>query len=177
MRTVQPAPPVSASHARGGKRPRAARTTTRRPIEPHETPHLERLGRTLRRLRLQAGLSQRAFGELAELSCAHVSFLEGGIARTRRSTLGRIASALAGALPLLGDADALADALALEAGPALAAESIYCERVEKRRVSRWKRKRRRADAAEYQEHRLLVCELRSKLRALRLLGGYRRGRR
>jgi hypothetical protein len=69
--------------------------------------------------------------------------IERGIRRRRRSTLDRIAAALVKVRPGLGTASDLADRLASLAGPALAPESKYRERVEKRRKARWRRLERR----------------------------------
>ena len=58
------------------------------------------------------------------------------MSRTRRSTSLRIAAALVVENPALGSATRLADDLAATAGPALAEESQYAERVARRRELR-----------------------------------------
>lgn len=117
-----------------------ARSNRRRPIEDGEVPFLEAFGHTLRSLRNQAGLSQRDLAWLASISARHLLSLEHGLSRTRRSTVERIAGALAseGA----GDAEVLTAHLVALAGPALAPESEYAERVAKRRESRSRTKER-----------------------------------
>ena len=64
-------------------------------ITPEEIPHLEALGLAIRTARIEAGLTLRQAGELAELH--HMSWmkLEAGVRRTRATTLRRIAEALA----------------------------------------------------------------------------------
>jgi hypothetical protein len=74
--------------------------------------------------------------------------IEAGARRTRRSTLDRIAEAL-------GDPQ-LAGVLAELAGPALAPESPYAERIARRRV---RRHRRRAAKALWRERQARVKEL------------------
>ena len=117
------------------------RSGCRRPIEAHEVPHLERLGRLLRELRRAAGLSQGRLAKESELSLWMIGVLEMGARRTRWSTLRRVASALVEAKPVLGDDKELTERLAAAAGPALAPESQYADRVERRRARR-KRKGR-----------------------------------
>jgi transcriptional regulator with XRE-family HTH domain len=111
----------------------------RRPLEAWELPLLAALGERLRELREWAGLSQRLLGEAAELSADQVSRIERGRRRTRRSTLARLAGALA-AHGRDGD-QVLAELLEL-VGSALAAESAFAGRVERRRVARFDRRRR-----------------------------------
>ena len=90
------------------------------PIEPDEIPHLEALGFAIHTARIQAGLTLRQAGELAELH--HMSWmkLEAGVRRTRATTLRRIGEALAPKLAL----DPILFTLYLieTAGPALAPE-------------------------------------------------------
>jgi transcriptional regulator with XRE-family HTH domain len=112
------------------------RRSSRRPIEVWEVPHLERLGQLLRQQRKAASLTQRELGNAAELSLGTISQIELGDRRTRHSTLRRIAAALVAAQPSLTDSNALAASLAEAAGPALAPESIYRDRVDRRRRRR-----------------------------------------
>lgn len=110
------------------------RAETRQPITDDEVPHLELLGTTLRTLRVEARLTQQQLADAAELSRTQVRRIEHGTRRTRRSTLGRIADALADDLD--DDADRLAQQLEAAAGPALADESDHAERVAERRDRR-----------------------------------------
>jgi transcriptional regulator with XRE-family HTH domain len=117
-------------------------TAFSRPIEPGEVPYLTQLGDHLRRLRLDAGLTQWAMADLAALAPRHIRRLERGDSRTRRSTLERIADALADVDPDLGPAEQLLDRLVELAGPALAAESPYADRIARRRARRLRKKER-----------------------------------
>jgi transcriptional regulator with XRE-family HTH domain len=104
-------------------------------------PHLERLGRLLKGLRKAAGITQRDLARSAELSSWMVSQIELGTRRTRRSTLRRIARAIVGADPNVSTEDELTEQLADAAGAALAPESGYQARVDRRRKRRAKRGR------------------------------------
>lgn len=109
------------------------------PIRPEETFWLEQLGDYLRTCREDAGLTRSELAAAAQLSPGHLGQLEWGVRRTRRSTLTRIALALQGSDV---DPDALeswVDLLCDLAGPALAAESTYKERVDQRRERRAKK--------------------------------------
>ena len=89
-------------------------------ITPEEIPHLEALGLAIRTARIEAGLTLRQAGELAELH--HMSWmkLEAGVRRTRATTLRRIANALA---PRVGFDPTLFTLYLIDtAGPALAPE-------------------------------------------------------
>lgn len=130
-------------------RPDAARAAARRPIGPAEVPHLEALGRRLSELRRAAGLSRAALARAAELSSPTVGRLEAGTRRTRASTLARLAGALAGP----DEAPALVAELAALAGPALAPESDFAERVDRRRARRARRAEREAEAEEARQER------------------------
>lgn len=112
------------------------RARSRRPIEPDEIPHLEALGRRLLELREGAGLSRAALAFVSELSNSHLGSLERATRRTRASTLERIASALTEDGE---EGEALRAELVSLAGPALAPESEYAERVESRRRRRHRR--------------------------------------
>lgn len=117
------------------------RQECRRPISDSEIPYLVQLGRLLRELRTAAGLSQARLAKQAQLSSWTIGVLEHGSRRTRRSTLERIARALVKADSALGDPEELTERLAAAGGPAIASESAYRDRVERRR-SRRKRKGR-----------------------------------
>jgi hypothetical protein len=105
-------------------------------------PCLEALGDELKRLRLEARLAVWAMGDLAEMAPRHVRRLERGECRTRRSTLERIANALADVEPDLGPAEQLVERLVELAGPALAPESPYADRIARRRARRVRKKQR-----------------------------------
>jgi transcriptional regulator with XRE-family HTH domain len=136
-----------------------------------EVPYLEAMGTRLRELRQAAGLSQRELADLAQLRQPALSRVERGLRRTRRSTLLRLAGALAPRLPgasvpapaaglvlYRSDADRAAHeahlarapvvdlARELEGlgGPAVAGESAYLARVEARRTRRVRRRAREA---------------------------------
>ena len=119
----------------------AERARARRPISSHEVAGLEALGNELRLLRRDSAcLSRSQLGVRAELSARQIEQIERGIRRTRRSTLERI---VAGLLAEQTDHDtqiAVVDRLAELAGPALAPESQYRDRVERRRRRRWGRR-------------------------------------
>jgi transcriptional regulator with XRE-family HTH domain len=120
----------------------------RRPVEPWEQPFLTALGAELRVLRQHAGLTQAALASRAGLAERSLRRIEHGQRRTRRSTLARLAAAL---LPRPSDGTAAADlveGLVRTAGPALAAESVYTERVQARR----ERRRRRAASRYIVQH-------------------------
>ena len=126
----------------------ARRSGTRRPLTDEEFPHLEALGAELRELRERASLSRSQLGWAATVSVTHLANLEGGHRRTRRSTLLRIAGVLVDHIPgYLGSPDDLADYLCAVAGPALAAESQYAARVDRRRGRRVTRAERLAALA------------------------------
>lgn len=107
----------------------------RHPIEPLERPWLDDLGTLLRSARTAAGLSQASLAARACLSERSVRRLENGQRRTRASTLTRLAFAIAGP----GDPAPSADLLQMfldSAGPALAPESEFSDRVDARRRRR-----------------------------------------
>lgn len=135
------------------------RAACRRPILAGEIPSLEALGRRLRELRRRTGLSQAALARAAQLNGATISRVEAGTRRTRRSTLERIASALVAELPDLGDADRLTDDLAALAGPALAPESAYADRVARRRKRRHRKREQTAEGERKGQIRELLVEL------------------
>jgi transcriptional regulator with XRE-family HTH domain len=82
------------------------------------------------------------------MSVSHLSRLERGLRRTRYSTLARLAEGLVAAEPALGSSAVLLGDLVTRAGITLAPESEHAERVVKRRLSRWRKKRRRREAKE-----------------------------
>ena len=146
---------------------------TLRPVEECETPHLLALGSALRSLRGHAGLSQAAVADLTGMNLRSISRIEAGQRRTRRSTLARILAALLNEDPNLGDIDHLLDGLIRRAGPALAAESAYQERIEARRARRERRKERdwlRRMDVEDEAQRLAQIMLNQQISELRRTG-------
>jgi transcriptional regulator with XRE-family HTH domain len=121
------------------------------PIEDAEIPYLEALGLSLQRARCSRAMTQGELATAAQLSTSTIQRIEAGTRRTRRSTLRRIAEAL-------GDPQ-LASALARLAGPALAPESPYAERITRRRERRHGKARRREQAHARQEALAAVREL------------------
>lgn len=147
----------------------AERARCRRPIMADEVAGLEALGEELRRLRWKvARVARPRLAVRAQVSIRQIEQIEQAIRRTRRSTLERIAAALVEMKPELGDASALAERLAELAGPGLAPESAYRERVEKRRKARWA-KRERHVLYRYILPRL-HAQLDAELRAERRVG-------
>lgn len=145
----------------------AERARCRRPITPDEVPRLQALGDEIRRLRWRvAHVSRSKLALRAEVSIRQLEQIERAIRRTRRSTLGRIAGALVELRPDIGAADELVERLAALAGPALAPESDYRERVEKRRRSRWDRLHRRVKYRFILP--MLFAQLDAELRAERM---------
>jgi transcriptional regulator with XRE-family HTH domain len=118
---------------------------SRRPILQREVPHLERLGRLIGTTRRALGLTQKQVALAAALHWTHLQRIELGTRRTRRSTLRRIAAVFVLEAPRLGPVDVLLDDFVQAAGPALAEESAFAERVGRRRTLRedraWKESR------------------------------------
>jgi len=93
-----------------------------RPLRPEERAPLAVLAAELRRLRGAAPRSRVAWA--AGLSCSHYAALEAGQRRTRASTLGRLAGALAAFDCSLGPPAELAERLCDLAGKGLAPERM-----------------------------------------------------
>ena len=122
------------------------RARCRRPITPNEVPGLQALGTEIRRLRWSLARAPRSrLAVRAQVSVRQLEQIEQAIRRTRHSTLARIAAALVELKPDLGTEGELVNRLAALAGAALAPESDYRERVDKRRRARWKRLYRRVE--------------------------------
>lgn len=117
----------------------------RRPIEPAELPFLNALGDRLKELRTTAGLSQEQLAYRVPLSPQGFTNIEKARRRTRESTLARIVDALLREAPQVGPKERLLAELVSLAGPALAPESPYRDRIERRRS---RRQRRMAQLAE-----------------------------
>jgi transcriptional regulator with XRE-family HTH domain len=128
-----------------------------RPLEPHELPFLQSLGREIRRLRLERGLTnaQLAFG--AELSEQQVSRIQVGRTRTRRSTLTRIAMTLLGQDASPEEVEHLLEHLVELGGPGIAPESPWAEKQVRTRARR-KRRREREEAAYAQARARRLAE-------------------
>lgn len=137
-------------------------TFERRPIEPHEVPHMQRLGHALRTLREATGLSRHKLAWLAQVSDPQYSDIEAARKRTRRATLERIVGALADVDEDL-DADAVLEDLVELAGPALAPPSQYQDRIDRRR----ERRTRKQDAIEARARELAASMLAAELAARR----------
>ena len=158
------------------------RANCRRPIPGAEVPQLEALGARVRQLREAAGLSRRKLADQAAVDKSTIERIEKGIRRTRRSTLERI---VAGLVAEVEQPVVLEELVAL-AGPALAPESAYRDRVDRRRAgrqSKGERARLRAERArgqrKFQREMGEVGELRQITdlmnRLDRLQWGQRRG--
>lgn len=102
----------------------------RRPLSAEELAYTRELGRLLVERRRRTGRSQQDVAACAGLATRTLRRLERGERRTRRSTLERLARAIDGEDP------DLLDSLVAAAGLALADESLYRDRVERRRQRR-----------------------------------------
>ncbi|WP_404387831.1 helix-turn-helix domain-containing protein [Humibacillus xanthopallidus] len=114
----------------------------RRPIQEWEVPYLKALGQELRALRLEAGITQEALAVSTGLSSRSLRRLERGERRTRYTTLARLSVRLSHSSSPERARDLL-DRLLTIAGPALAPESQYAERLDMRRERRARRQRDR----------------------------------
>lgn len=103
------------------------------------------LGSALRRVRRDRKISQRSLARTAQISERHLQRLERGERLTRASTLDRLARALE---PDEAAAQVLLTEFLALAGPTLADETAYAERVERRRA-------RRVAAVERNQHDLV----------------------
>jgi transcriptional regulator with XRE-family HTH domain len=101
------------------------------------------LGRLLKRLRLEAAVTQADLARGAEIGERHLRRVEAGERRTRSSTLLRLAGTLSQANADLGSADEIHRRLIAVAGVSLAPESRYADRVDARRARRSKGRARR----------------------------------
>jgi transcriptional regulator with XRE-family HTH domain len=146
---------------------------TRQPIEEYEKPHLAELGAALRSLRQHAGLTQAVLADRTGMHPRSIGRIEAGERRTRLSTLTRLLTALLNEDGTLGEMDYLLDGLVRRAGPALAAESPYRDRIEARRERRDKRKERewlRRMAVEDEARRMSNLLLHQQISELRRTG-------
>lgn len=109
----------------------------RRPIDPSEVPHLQELGQEIRDQRMSLGLTLRTVADRAQITPSSLCMIEHGQRRSRASTLRRI---LTDGLEM---PEVLENCIHL-AGPSLAPESEYAERIERRRMRRWKKRLQRS---------------------------------
>jgi transcriptional regulator with XRE-family HTH domain len=124
--------------ARPGAPERSTAPATRRPLEAWESPLLHALGRELRELRLQAGLTQATAAWRAQLGERSLRRIEAGQRRTRSSTLQRLLQAFE-----VVDVDLALQGLLAVAGAALAPESGHPARIAVRRARRHRKAARR----------------------------------
>lgn len=124
------------------KKPTSRRWQPGKPISDEERPYLRALGVALRDLRAHTGLTVLQFCYRALITEGHFWHLVAGVRRTRRSTIARLVAAAVEANPELGPADPIVDRLCEVAGPALASESIYADRVERKLQRRARRRER-----------------------------------
>ncbi len=119
-----------------------AKYPCRRPIEAWEVESLRTLGREVRAIRFHQGkLAIRAgkLGRAAQVPGTTLWRIETGVRRTRRSTLQRLAKATARLNPSAGTQGEILARLIEAAGSALAPPSKYQYRVDRRRMSRFRR--------------------------------------
>jgi hypothetical protein len=113
-----------------------------RPLAEEERPYLRSLGEQLKDLHQSSGRTWFELANASLISKAHLENVAYGRKRTRRSTLARIVDALVEANPQLGPAQELLNRLCSIAGPALAPESDYQARVERKLARRAKARER-----------------------------------
>lgn len=119
----------------------------RRPLTDFERPFLQRMGRRLRKVREDAGYARRELSDPTALNPQTIYRIELGLRRTRRSTLRVLAEVL------VDHPEALTAELVDLAGPALAAESPYAERIARRRSRRLRRIEVLAEREQYWQSR------------------------
>lgn len=110
--------------------PPAASDPGRRPLNIYERETAEALGQLLVQRRRDAGRSQVEVAWASGMNVRSLRRLERGDRRARRSTLERLAAAIA------PDDAGIVGALVEAAGDSLAAESLFRERIESRRQRR-----------------------------------------
>lgn len=124
---------------------RKARGESRRPISEDEARALEAFGAALRMARKAAGLTQAELGLAAGYGKSWVYRLEAAVRRPRLSGIEALVAVIVRRSPVLGNGEALTRDLIRLAGIALAPESEYRERVERRRAKRVEDRRRDAE--------------------------------
>jgi transcriptional regulator with XRE-family HTH domain len=112
--------------------------TCRRPLSATEYEAALQLGQTLRQVREHLGLPRTFLARQAQINEKHLWDLEHGYRRTRPSTLRRLADGLCAWVDDVDPVLLTAELVAL-AGPAIAAESQYRDRVDRRRAARTQR--------------------------------------
>lgn len=123
-----------------------ARAKCRRPIEPWEVPYLVAVGKRLQEMIKQARYRQTDLALASKISRSQLYNYRTGRNRPRSSTLLRIVTALAERLD--ADASDLHHELVELAGPALAPETAYPDRVNGRREKRHKHNLKKVEAHE-----------------------------
>lgn len=108
----------------------------RRPVEEWEREHLLNLSGVITAARLNAGKSLSDIAIAAGLDYSHLRRVIAGDRRTRASTLARVAACLTNSDE---EARHLHEQLVHAAGPVLAPESTYEDRVARRRARRLQR--------------------------------------
>ena len=125
------------------------RAGSRNPLTADEVPYAEALGEYLRGLRKETGLATRVIAIRAGIVYETWHRIELATRHTRHSTLERIANELGEALDR--DPKPIYLEMVRLAGPCLAPESLYRERVENRRATRLRRNASRTARQEAQE--------------------------
>lgn len=136
------------------------RLSARRPISDDEVPHLEAFGEELRRLREDAGLSQRELAKATSYGQGHIFRLEHGYRRPRTLTIERIAAAVVAADPEMGPADLIVADLVELAGPAMGQPPIYPASIERTLARRKREQERMWKYVEMAERKGLVRRVR-----------------
>ena len=125
------------------------RLDSRNPITDDELLFAEAMGAYLRSLRIESGLPTKTLAERSEIVTDTWRRLECATRHTRHSTLERIANVLGEALGR--EPRTIYDEMVRLAGPCLAPESLYRDRVESRRATRLQRSAARTARQEAQE--------------------------
>jgi transcriptional regulator with XRE-family HTH domain len=149
--------------ADGGRSPVSGggeRSSGRRPISDDEVAHLEAFGEELRRLREDAGLSQRELAKATSYGQGHIHRLEHGYRRPRSLTIERIAAAIVTVDPDMGPAHLIVADLVELAGPAMGQPPIYPASIEQT-LARRKREQARM------EHYVAMAERKGLVRRIR----------
>jgi transcriptional regulator with XRE-family HTH domain len=142
-----------------------------RPISPAERSHLLALGAHVESLRKSAALTRSEVAVQTGLNSQSIYRIERGLRRTRRRTLRIIVAVVA------DDPEDALDCLVKLAGPALAEESQFVDRIERRRLRRVRRhqvllERERYEAArervlaEWERRSTQHLEIRSWMRMI-----------
>ena len=117
------------------------------PITERERPYLVALGTRLHAAREAAGVSRAELADRTGLNAKTIWRIEAGTRRTRKRTLRIIAS------EITDPGEDLAQQLINIGGPAIALESPFVERIERRRARRLRRIQVLAEREEYAAER------------------------